>query len=90
MAHVTLKQNTVFNPSILLPTAQDGESHPCLEVVDTVSKTTDALFHTSLINLNSVFFVDGSAMRNPTHGSPCVSYEIYTNYDIIDSASNFQ
>ena len=30
MAHVTLKQNTVFNPSILLPTAQDGDPHPCL------------------------------------------------------------
>ena len=87
MAHVTLKQSTVFNPSILHLAAQDGKPHPCLEVVNTVAKPRDALFDTSLINHNSVFFVDGSAMRNPTHGSPCVSYEICTSHNIVASAN---
>ena len=56
-------------------------------MVDTVSKPSDTLFDTSLINLNSVFFVDGSTMRNPTHGSPCVSYGIYSNHDIVKSTN---
>lgn len=77
MSHVTLKHCTGLNPSTLLPTAQDGEPHPCLEVVDAVSKPRDALFD---INPDSVIFVEGYALRNPTDGSPCVFYAICTTH----------
>lgn len=86
MSHVTLKRCTGLNPSTLLPTAQDGEPHPCLEVADIVSEPQDALFDPPLINPNWVFFVDGSAMRNPTDGSPCVSYVLCTENAIVEDA----
>lgn len=56
MSHVTLKRCIVLNPSTSLPTAEDGELHSCLEVVDTMSKLHEALFDTPLSNPDTVFF----------------------------------
>uniref|UniRef100_A0A7N8WJ00 ribonuclease H n=1 Tax=Mastacembelus armatus TaxID=205130 RepID=A0A7N8WJ00_9TELE len=86
MSHVTLKRCTVLNPSTLLPTAEDGEPHSCLELVEATANPRDDLFDTPLVNAEAVFFVDGSSMRNPSNGAPCVAYAVCTEYDIIESA----
>ena len=39
------------------------------------------------LTLTLFFFIDDSAVRNPTDGSPCVSYEICTNHDIVESTN---
>ncbi len=53
-----------------------------------VSRPRDALFDTPLTNPDSVYFVDGSAMRDPSNSSLCVSYAVCTEHDTVESASS--
>ena len=86
MAHVTLKRCTVLNPANLLPTADDGEPHECMQLVDVMSKPRPDLIDTAYPNSDLILYVDGSAQRCKDTGVPLVSYAVCSDTSVIESA----
>ncbi len=82
--HVSPNPCTVLNTSSLLPAAEEGEPHSCLEVVDITSKPCDDLFDPPSPNPDMILFVDGLALHEG--GTPQVSYAACNHCHVLESA----
>ncbi|XP_036943207.1 uncharacterized protein LOC119013013 [Acanthopagrus latus] len=68
LPNITVKRCTVLNPATLLPTADDGEAHNCVAIINEVCSPRSDLQEVPLQNAGLELFVDGSASRDPGTG----------------------
>uniref|UniRef100_A0AAQ4RQ79 ribonuclease H n=1 Tax=Gasterosteus aculeatus aculeatus TaxID=481459 RepID=A0AAQ4RQ79_GASAC len=85
LPNVIVKRCNVLNPATLLPTADDGEPHDCVEVLQQTCVPRPDLSDTPLPNADLELFVDGSASRSPETGSGQVGFSVVTSHSTLVS-----
>ena len=86
LPNVTVKRCSVLNPATLLPTAEGGEPHNCVHVIDQVLSPRPDLASDPLPNAELNVFVDSSASRCPLTGDSLVGYAVVTSHQTLESA----
>lgn len=87
MPNVPLKRCNVLNPATLLPLPEDGEPHDCMAELTAVCSPRSDLSDVPLVNPDFVFYVDGSASRDPVTGHCRAGYAVCSDHDTITSSS---
>ncbi|XP_036977326.1 uncharacterized protein LOC119032358 [Acanthopagrus latus] len=83
LPNITVKRCTVLNPATLLPTADDGEAHDCVAIINEVCSPRSDLQEVPLQNADLELFVDGSASRDPGTGKNQTGFAVTTLHDIV-------
>nr|XP_023654841.1 uncharacterized protein LOC111837203 [Paramormyrops kingsleyae] len=81
--NITLQRCGPLNPSTLLPSAMDGESHSCKATVEEQTKPRHDISQTPLSNSVTVF-VDGSASKDST-GRNKVGYAVILTDKVLEA-----
>ncbi|KAM9138980.1 uncharacterized protein ACDP82_008604 [Pangshura tecta] len=84
-SHITLARCPVLNPASLLPGPEDGEPHDCVFVTSVFTRPRDDLLDVPLQNLDLLYFVDGSCLRD-SKGKLVAGYAVCTACDVVESA----
>ena len=82
LPNVTVKRCSVLNPVTLLLTAEDGEPHNCVHVIDQVLSPRPDLASDPLPNAELKVFVDGSASCCPLTGDSLVGYAVTPDFGV--------
>lgn len=85
LPHVTIKRCTVLNPATLLPLPTDVEPHSCEAEVQQICTPQPDLSDTPLNNPDLVFYVDGSASRDPDTGQCQTGCAVVDDHGVLQS-----
>ena len=83
---MTVKRCTSLNPATLLPGPEDGEPQCCDAELQQICDPRVNLSDVSLTNPDFVFYVDGSASRDPDTGLSKAGYAVVSDHEVILSA----
>ena len=87
LPHVKVKRCTTLNPATLLPLPTDGTPHCCETEVSLSCSPRPDLRDTPLENPDLIFYVDGSASRDPETGSCHAGFAVVDDHTVIHSSS---
>ena len=86
LTHVTRTCCTTINPANLLPTADEGDSHDCCEVVSLCTKPRHDISETPLSNPDLILFINGSSMRLES-GGVGTGCSVVDHFEVVESHS---
>lgn len=86
MPDVMVKRCTTLNPATLVPLPEDSEPHSCVAALQDVCTPRPDLTDTPIPNADLVFYVDGSASRDPTSGSTRAGFAVVSDHDLVVSS----
>lgn len=85
LPNVTVKKCNVLNPASLLPIAGEGEDHNCIAAIQQVCTPRPDLKEVPLTNPDFLFYVDGSAFKDPKTGRNCVGFAVCSDFGTVSS-----
>lgn len=70
----------------MLPSAEDGEPHDCVTVIEISTKPRPDISDSPIDNVECIFYVDGSSLRRED-GSLGTAYAVVSDNDVIETYS---
>ncbi|XP_028323344.1 uncharacterized protein LOC114476196 [Gouania willdenowi] len=84
---VHVRRCSTLNPATLLPLPEDGEPHSCIAVLSQALVPHPDLSSVPLTDPNYIFYVDGSASRDPNTGANQVGFAVVSDSSTVSSSS---
>ena len=82
-----MKRCNTLNPATRLPLPTDGEPHSCAAEIEIPCTPRPDVSDIPLPNSDLVFYVDGSASRDPDTGHCRAAYAVVDDFNTVKSSS---
>ncbi|XP_060912265.1 uncharacterized protein LOC132988709 [Labrus mixtus] len=86
LPNVHVKKCAVLNPATLMPLPGEGEPHSCLAELQHTCTPRQDLKDVPLTNPDLIFYVDGSAFRDPARGTAHAGFSVVDDVSVVCSS----